>query len=296
MHVPVGKTILGAYAFTFGRIISIVGTAWLPFAVLFVYCFAVLSLVAPQAPSFSLAAGVRPFVAAIALGCGFLLTNAMVTAGVVREALGLHPRPVYAYFSLGRPVWRMLVALVLAMLIVLAARFVMLAVARFAIFEAGATIPAPAAAWIAIAIWILALVALFYVLARLLFFLPAVVIAENRLGLGRSWMLANHNVLRIVAVGLGVQVPVPILFALLASLLATGSIDAALDYRTLSQSIPDYLQRIHPAGVAGVALQLVYSLLVFGLSNASAASAYRALVPIRSSGPDTSPDSETAIA
>ena len=42
----------------------------------------------------------------------------MITVGLQRKALGREPRPVYFYFSLGAPVWRMAASLFVAGLVV----------------------------------------------------------------------------------------------------------------------------------------------------------------------------------
>ena len=47
-----------------------------------------------------------------------------------------------------------------------------------------------------------------YAAVRLFFFLPAIVVAENRIGLGRSWSLGGGNFWRIVVIFLLIVIPV----------------------------------------------------------------------------------------
>jgi hypothetical protein len=279
MPVPIGKTIGGAYRFAFGRFFSILGIVWLPYAFLVAIAAFVLKLISPDAPLLDGNASLRANLGAIGILACFLIINAMVTVGVVREALSSSPRRIRVYFSLGLPVWRMLTAMLASAAIVYAVRYVALGVTRVAISVMASRLPSIALVWGEILFWSLATLGILYVIARLLFFLPAVVVAEGRIGLDRSWKLGFHNVGRAILVGAAVYVPVAVAFALAASVLATGSPRAALDWNILQQSIQEYLNRILPSGFLGILLQVAYLVLIFGLPNGAAACAYRAVVP-----------------
>ena len=277
MPVPIGKTIVGAYCFAFGRFLSVLGILWLPYALLLVVAAIVLKLVSPETPLLDSNASARANLGAIGILACFLIINAMVTVGVMREALSPVPRRIYSYFSLGLPVWRMLIATLASAAIVYSVRYVALAVARVMISMMALHLPSIALVWGEILIWGLATLGIVYVIARLLFFLPAVVVAEGRIGIGRSWKLGFHNVWRAIFVGAAVYAPVPAAFAPMASVLTTGSPRAAFDWNMLQQSFQEYLHHIQPPGLLGILLQIAYLVLVFGLPNGAAACAYRSV-------------------
>ena len=217
--IPLEETLGGAYRFLFTNIVSIVGTVWLPFVAFFGLCAGLvyaavphewLSGNFPEIKSFGqIVAMVMPLLAVYPLIIFLLLLmTAMVLAGLMRHALGQKQTPTYVYFSLGAPVWRMLGAFVLYYLVVLLLMAAL--VLLFFVVYLFAVPMIPHGAGIAVLIVLGVVEFLFYIYAavRLTFFIPAVVVAENRIGLGRSWSLGGGNFWRIVVIFLLIAIPV----------------------------------------------------------------------------------------
>ncbi len=64
---------------------------------------------------------------------------------------------------------------------------------------------------------IAAIVVPIYAFFRFWFFLPAVVVAEDRFGLGRSWTVGGGNVARAIVIFLAIAFSVEIVFGILMS-------------------------------------------------------------------------------
>jgi hypothetical protein len=216
MKLPLEATIAGGYRFLFSRCLSIVGTLWLPYLLLAALAVAGAYLVLPHGIIRGDFTGVDlsllmsgPVHALRGLfGFASLVVAAMVTVNLMRHALGLKENTTFAYFSLGLPVWRMVGAYLLAIivLIVLVIALVLAGVALgFVVYHHADKGPAIAAI---VAVSLLLFFAFIYCAARLCFFLPAVVVAEERIGLGRAWKLGGGNFWRIFVVWLLVAIPI----------------------------------------------------------------------------------------
>ncbi len=215
-RIPVGATIAHAYRFAFGsfvRILAVVWTTWL--------AMVVLSIVMMRTTmAFSIAIAARDFHAlggALILLIPFyllvLLLMFMQISGIARLALGLLPTPLYFYFSLDRGVWRLIGKSLLAIVIMIVA-YVALVIAGIFMAAAARLLGGGTGVLTALAaaiVLIIGILAYFYGVMRLTFFLTPVVLAEERSGLKRAWALGRSNFWRAFAVLLAIFLPVMVL-------------------------------------------------------------------------------------
>lgn len=225
--IPLESTIGGAYTFLFKRILAVLGTVWLPTLVLVALCGGIAYLVIPQAwwhGQFPVLDEKNPDPAVIwsimhAVMTAYfpiililLVTSAMTTVGLMRVALGQKKTHI-VFFSLGADVWRLIGSWLLAFVIIMVMCFIFVVAAIALIAIGGPLIPKNATGWGITAVVVLCIAAFcfwIYAVVRLTFFIPAVVAAEHRISLGRSWELAGGNFWRIVAVSLMIIIPVAI--------------------------------------------------------------------------------------
>lgn len=208
MHkIPVSETISGAYNFAFAGFLSVLGIIWLPYLLLGVVLVGALYALAPDLPGHIMRGDLDlPIMMELAriwtvVFLFVLLVQAMVTVGLQQKALGRLPGPTFFYFSLGAPVWRLIGAYILAFLVMLLI-YVLTAIAAAAISYAAVKF-VPHFGYAIMALVIVAAIAwVVYAGVRLLFFLPSVVVAEDQIGLGRSWELGGGNFWRIVLVSI----------------------------------------------------------------------------------------------
>jgi hypothetical protein len=241
--IALEKTIASAYRFAFTRILSVLGVIWLPGLLLGAVIAAVAWRAWPdihglQSLQFSgdgsaglhisdgdrdrvlqAAFHLAPFAGLIWLAG--IAVQAMISVGLLEVALGRRQGPVFVYFSLGAPVWRMIGALLLAaaaMIGVVLATCALVAAVIWAVthYAAGLLGLAKFLSVAAAIVWVV------YVALRLVFLLPAVVVAEGRIDLARSWALAEGNIWRIVGLILAVVLPVEIAAGMLSRILFGG--------------------------------------------------------------------------
>jgi hypothetical protein len=116
---------------------------------------------------------------------------------------------------------------------------------------------------------------------RLTFLLPAVVVAEERIGLGRAWELGGGNFWRMFAVVIAVFVPVAIGFGIVqaavfgASFAIPGNLRPDMDIHEFGRTL---LRQYGALSLVAVAFQVIERILFMGLGNGMIASAYLALV------------------
>ena len=118
MKIPVGKTLEAAFSFGLKSFFSTLGVVWFPFLVgiALIGGAIVLSVAGLHGVILDPKMDSAGFVHVLAHLSGafvlawvvFLVVGAMIQVGLLRKALGLHPGPVFIYFSLGPDVWRML--------------------------------------------------------------------------------------------------------------------------------------------------------------------------------------------
>src|SRR5262249_36729427 len=112
-------------------------------------------------------------------------------------------------FSLGSQVWRLIGSYLLTLLLVWGGAIVagaLIGVIYYLLAKAAPAAAGPVAGLLAIA----AFVYLVYAFVRVYFFVPAVVVAENHIGIRRSWHLGRGNFWRIVGIVLIMTIPVGI--------------------------------------------------------------------------------------
>lgn len=300
--LPVGRTIEAAYSFAFRHFFAVLAIIWFPYVVLVAILTVPAIAMAPglvhalenQAFKPSLVPG---FVGlGLLLWLGLLVAGAMVRVGLLRKALGLTHGRVFLYFSFATPVWRMLGAMILASLILIGigaasagVAGVIWGVARALASNQAAALLGGIAAFVALCWWI-------YAAVRLTFFLPAVVVAEEDIGLGRAWALGRGNFWRIVIVAIACFVPVAIGFAILGAFTGAFLVPATT---TTIMSVHDAIglmqERWATVGPWSALLDLVYVTLIAGLWTGAIAGAYRAINPPEADSAQSGP-AETAQA
>jgi len=281
--LPVERTIADAYRFAFTRFLSVLGTIWLPYLVLILVVFGLIWLVVPDLPQMlasgqlDLGAGMQLLRLAVLVGLFAFIVGATVTVDLQRKAMGTHTGPSYISFSLRGPVWRMAGASFLAVIVVGVVALVA-GLVCFAIWSA-----ADALGGVGVLIRVVAVLAaiafVVYVALRLMFFLPAVVVAENSIGLERAWIIGGHNFWRILGVVMAVVLPVAIGFhllswALLGPLAGLPALDGQGGLKALLRA---GAMQYSPRSYLVLLLELIERILLLGLINGAVASAYLAV-------------------
>ena len=232
--IPVGATIAHAYRFAIGGFPRVLSIVWLPWLILTAGGFLLRS--STVAFSTALATGDFGGISHLLIGLVpfYILTVILLfmqIAGITQQALGVRTGSRYYYFSLGKPMWRLLAAFLLTTLIALGSYILLLSaglllgvvvaiLAKVINFSSATRGILGIGAAIAI---IAVFCAYVYALARMTFFLNPVVIAEHQISLKRSWSLGRGNFWRIVIVLIAVLAPVFMLQAsLMLSLLTHG--------------------------------------------------------------------------
>ncbi len=224
--IPLESTIVGSYRFLFSNIVSIMGTIWFPIALLLAL---VGALVCSIIPHDWCQGGFKPdevkdvvlshlpmiVFGLFAIFIVALLVRAMITVGILRHAIGEKTSTTFVYFSLGARVWRMVGVVLLTAIV-----YCMLEIGAILLFAISngimaivPNVPTAVVALVNFALAVAAVVFVVYVMLRLFFFLPAVVVAENKLGVARAWELGKGNVWRMIAVMIVVVLPVCVVAA-----------------------------------------------------------------------------------
>ena len=280
--VPVERAITDGYGFLFRNFFSLLGTIWLPYLVFLLLSAGLVWLITPDLPRMLMAQDFDvPFVMRLVrLGLlvavlGFI-TGCMVTVGVQRKALGLHPRPVWYYFSLGGQVWRLAGALFLAAIAIFLISLVTGCVCAAIWYVADSL--GGAGRLIRVLDVCAAGAFLIYVMVRLLFFLPAVVVAEGGIGLERAWILGGHNFWRILIVSIAILVPVFLVFHFLAVALLGPAARLPMGPEITAREILRAIVLNYGAvGPFVIALQILERIVFLGAMNGAVASAYFAV-------------------
>lgn len=219
--IPVRQTIARGYSFAIKDFPRILGVIWFPFAITILGSLAL----AGQTNAITTAFATRNFAAIAHMAWIFLpvyavaiVLLAMQIAGITELALGKRTGSPFFYFTLGRPVWRLIGSYLLVFLLLIAAIVVVIAsFGLFAAILAGVTgvakgsKPSGAAAAVlglsAILAVIVCYCAFIYGLVRQTFLLTPVVIAEEKIGLRRAWGLGRGNFWRMFVIVLAMLIP-----------------------------------------------------------------------------------------
>ena len=306
--IPLEATIGSAYRFLFTRILLILGTLWLPLLVMAVLVTGILYAAVPHEwlaghlPQIPEHSGQGPHqidkdMAVIANYCWqyvapFMMAmppiiviavvlNAMMMVGLLRLSLG-QSKSQFVFFSLGADVWR----LVLAMLLfcVLMVLFYVVAIGVAVTVSVVAKPLVPHGAWVAATV-VLAIAAMcfpIYATVRLFFFLPAVVVAEHRMGFGRAWELGGGNFWRIFVVMLLIVIPVAIVGGMISNMTIMPILASEFMRLADKPTAPDlsaFFHALPPLIPVFLAIGLLQRIANMGLMAGAIGSAYNALVP-----------------
>jgi hypothetical protein len=297
--IPVGATIGHAYSYLFKNFLTIIGIMWLPFAILAVgaFLFGMASgdfLKAITEASTGTANFARVWYLLLPFYVFAFMLFFIQMDGLTRHALGLRQAPIYFYFSLGKPIWRLAGAfllfflLMIAIVVVFAIGGILIGmVVASATGVAPGTPPAKSASFTlglaVVGIGAVAYCAFIYWIMRQSFLLTPVVVAEERIGLGRAWKLGRGNFWRMLVITLAIVGPIALIFIvvmfkfLMPGLPPTAAQGATADQIAAWNSA--YLARVH--GYRYVLLPGYFVLLIvfYGLWCSAQAFAYRSLVP-----------------
>jgi hypothetical protein len=299
--IPLEGTLVGAYRFLFTRIISIVGTVWLPFVVMAAIIGGLLYVSVPHAWLQGQCPQIHTPQQAIAMLMpllriypGLLLTGliiaSMVMVGLMRHSLGLKKGTTFVYFSLGGPVWRMLGAFVLVYIILMVLLAVLVGIVLVFWFTAVPMMPKGYGLAAGIVLSVIAFCVYVYSSVRLTFFIPAVVVAEGTLGVGRSWQLGGGNFWRIFVIYLLIFIPVGFIASIALQLTvfpALFSVIAKLPHGGGPAHIGEVMRAMMPVLPAIVIVSLLERLAILSLLAGAIGTAYNAV---------TTPAAETAPA
>lgn len=216
MKLPLEETIVGGYRFLFTNIVSVIGTLWLPYLLLLILGLACGTIVLPPEVlhgdlshfDYHILMQPQAHAARLLFFLANLVVGAMVTVNWMRHALGQKQTTTFVYFSLGAPVWRMVGAMILGSLVMIVVAIVLAIIGVVGGIVAFQHLDLAGAIAATIVLAMVLLLFLAYCFVRLFFFLPAVVVAGEHIGLERSWQLGGGNFWRIVIVWLLIAVPV----------------------------------------------------------------------------------------
>lgn len=297
--IPLERTIGDTYRFALKNFFSVLGVVWFPYLIVVAVLVGGFFWIWPDIQTIdwkALQAGSAPdtgtgvrllvklWLIFLPLEIFLILMRAMITVGVQRKALGLHEGPVLVFFSLGSTVWRLIGAIILAV-IAIAAMALVLVVAVAAIgtvaYGYGDNIGLLAVCLAAVAAFCWGI----YFAVRLTFFIPPAVVAEGGFGIARSWQLGAGNFWRIVALAI-VTAILPIIAISIVNQIVffTAFIGMIEPLRAFAEShrdptpqqvfsaVFDQLRVVWPFLVAYF---IAISVVVLGLTNGASAMAYR---------------------
>lgn len=300
--IPLEATIGGAYGFLVSDFVSIIGIVWFPILLFSGLIGAAIwfGAIAHPLPPFRFDEDSQafmqenmPFLIAVSrlFGAVVLCVMAMgimLITGLTRKALGLMEGRTFFYFNLGLSFWRLLAAILIAVALLVVLRLFMQLIAYLWIHFASPALPQG----IVVIVDVLGAVTFFctfvYVLVRLLFLLPPVVMAENRIGIARAWALGGGNFWRALVVMLAVILPVGFVLGIVSSIVMStllvgfpappfaGEIhpDPEQVTKWLSAFFAFMFRQLRTSWPILVAIQIVYSIVSRALLSAAAAKAY----------------------
>jgi hypothetical protein len=301
--IPVGATVAQAYRFAFGDFLKILGVMWpsmllmwLPSLLMRKQMTALSAQMAAQ--DYSSLRQLWPLIFLFYLVALVLIIVQVI--GIAQVALGRHKGPVWFYFELGKPVWRLIGSFLLLILAFIAGWIATLLGAFILGFILALITKALNIAAIAIGISVLAVIVLFcafvYCWVRLTFFLIPVVAAQKEgLALGRSWTLGLGNFWRMFAVFLATVGPFIILeFVFVFGFMFKGirfppthaTADQVAAYQAaINARSAEMMNGIYSHWYIAYPLALVFVVVFYGLAVGAQCFAYRALTEGEASAP-----------
>lgn len=292
--IPLEATISGGFRFFFTRILSVLGTVWLPLLVTVVVWGGIVWLVVPHdwwLGNFPVIDKKNPdpamiwaLVMPIVVGMPLLMATglvlfSMMEVGLLRLALDLKKR-CFVFFDLGGDVWRVVWASVLSILFVFGgyAAVFMFAVGGGAL---AATLK-PDGLWVTLLVIAVIAAACFaiYALVRLFFFLPAVIVNDHRILFSKSWRLGGGNFWRIVLVSLVISLAVSIVAGTASDIVIMsmiGSRAAGLGEHPTDAQMLAFLRTLIPLIPVFIGLVLIQSAASMGITAGAVGTAYKTL-------------------
>lgn len=220
--IPVGRTIARAYAFGFEDFFRILGVMWLPMAITWLPGIFMRQRIIDlreqiTAGNFSAFREMWPILLPFYLMIFVLIFMQII--GIAKLALGIKKGPAGFYFSLGKPVWRLIgsfLLLIVAMIVGWLATVLGGVVTGFLLGLLAEAANSGLISGIVGLIVVLAIAALWcayiYALVRLTFLLVPVIAAEEEgFALARSWTLGLGNFWRMFVILLAVLGPIFVL-------------------------------------------------------------------------------------
>jgi hypothetical protein len=285
MKIPFETTIATSYRFAFRNILSIFGIGWAPALALFAVSAGLVMMLFPgirdliaqgdkvdatQLAAFLPQAGLAILVWILV----FLLATAMINAGVIRKALGILPGPVYFYFPLDSQVWRIVGAFLIlwalswGVIIVVGA-----AIAAIAIFVSHYS--QPGAGVLTGILVTIAMLAAYYALVRVQFFLPVIVVAENHISLARSWALGRENFWRILGITLIMVLPLGFASSTITNSFMQMYMTPIVPGMPSTQILSNFGHAMVSIAPLYVVVQLLYVIFVLAFTAIAGTAAYR---------------------
>ncbi|HEY3778831.1 MAG TPA: hypothetical protein VGL35_12315 [Rhizomicrobium sp.] len=277
--LSVAGAIRFAYGFAFEQIGAIIALVWLPLLIVAVLQFLPYAL-GTAWPGGSPVEQAGQSALNLAFSTAALVLYAMNCVAVTRQALG-HRKPEATFqFALGWPEWRMFVAIVICGFL-LVATIGLYAIGGRAIFAAAHGAPSLAIGAAAYAIAGILLVA--FLVLRLIFLLPPIVVAEERVDIVRAWLLSRRNFWRILAIVLAVTIPLlAVQCGAIAAIVGPGLFAPLPDSSTAATlALQARIAMIDQHMPAMIGLALVLAPFSLGLTLGAAVFSYRALAPAK---------------
>jgi hypothetical protein len=304
--IPVGATIAHAYRFAFGDFFKILGVMWLPLVIIWAPSLLMRTRMMALSAQFATHdfSGLREMWGVLLpLYLAAVVFLFMQMIGIARLALGLPRGSVWFYFSLGKPVWRligsyllMIVAIIIGWLAVILGSvligFLVGLITKFVNNSAFGMVMAILAGLGMIFLWC----GFLYCFVRLTFLLVPVVAAEEEgFALARSWTLGLGNFWRMFAILLAILVP----FILLECIFVFGfmfkgvpfppphaSADQAAAFQmALNANTLTMMNGIYHYWYISFPLTIAVMVVLYGMAVGAQCFAYRALTEGEASDP-----------
>lgn len=278
--IPVLDTITSAYRFTFTHLGTIIGFSWVGLVLIAVlqflpYAFGGDPFATPENATVQGHRGLTNFASTLLM----LLLYSIIYVPVTQLALGLRKGPALWHFSLGMPEFRLFGAFLLFLLVMMA-MIVGMGLLSLVLGGIALTMGKNAILGLVFALIVFAaILGIIYAIVRLGYLIAPVTVAESHVSLIRGWMLTAGNFWRIVAVLLGVLLPIYLLYLIGLIAIAGPQLFAPLPAET-AQAQQALMQRFAMIGQhmpAYLGLTLILAPFSIGLAVSASAFGYRAL-------------------
>jgi len=304
--IPVGATIARAYRFAFSDFFKILGVMWLPMGIMWLPGFFVrqrmMELSAQlTAHNFSGFGAMMWFLVPFYLVALVLIFMQII--GIAQIALDRRKGPVWFYFWLGRPVWRLIgsfllliVAFVIGWIAVLLGGVVIGFLLGLISKAVNNSVFGTAVAVVTGLAFIVLWCGYFYSLIRLTFLLVPVVAAEtDGFALARSWALGLRNFWRMFVILLATLGPFIVLeFALIFGIMFKGmpfpppqasAAQKAVFQAAMHARMLEMMNAMYHYWYITYPLMIAVIVVFYGLCTGAQCFAYRALTEGEASAP-----------